>query len=229
MMQQDLKTDKKISLGIIDNSDSNRRISNFLLENSEQFKIYLSEKEFKPALHKFSVYKNLQMPIDVMLVNLTDNEEMNLEFINGLRSINQYQTILLQISQTQKELLNNLITQKLPNGIIYRESRFDEVYAALQELASGNDYYTPEIFRLIRKHQNKQIALNLKNNTKMEKLTKREIEILELVSEGFTSREIAIKLTLSKKTVDVHREHILKKFESNNMIKVLYEVNRIGA
>lgn len=56
---------------------------------------------------------------------------------------------------------------------------------------------------------------------KREPLTERETEIIKLVWEGLTSKEIGEKLKMSYRTVDVHRVNIMKKYETTNMIQML--------
>jgi len=53
------------------------------------------------------------------------------------------------------------------------------------------------------------------------KLTKREIEIIKKVSEGFCSKEIADQLSISVRTVETHRKNITQKLGFNNFYSVL--------
>ena len=58
--------------------------------------------------------------------------------------------------------------------------------------------------------------LKLKNRIKLNRLTGREKEVLELIADGLTNTEIAEKLKLSRHTVDTHRMHLLKKLRVKN-------------
>lgn len=61
-------------------------------------------------------------------------------------------------------------------------------------------------------------------------ITRREIEILELISKGMTNPEIATRLFISSTTVDIHRKNLLAKFEAKNvasMVRVAIEMNFI--
>jgi len=55
----------------------------------------------------------------------------------------------------------------------------------------------------------------------MQKLTKRETEILKLISDGLTDDAIAIKLDLSYHTVRTHRQNLREKFNVNNSISMI--------
>jgi DNA-binding NarL/FixJ family response regulator len=56
-------------------------------------------------------------------------------------------------------------------------------------------------------------------------LTRREKEIIDLIKEGKTTREIAEKLFLSELTIKSHRQNMLKKFKVNNMVELLMKIN----
>ena len=64
--------------------------------------------------------------------------------------------------------------------------------------------------------------------SKIELLTPREIEIIKCLREGLSSREIAEKLSLTTKTVEVHRHNILRKLEVKNSIAAIELVNAYG-
>lgn len=63
-------------------------------------------------------------------------------------------------------------------------------------------------------------------NTRREQLSKRELEVLKLTLDGYSSRLVAAKLSISARTVQNHRAHIMKKLQVKNMaemIKVVYQ------
>lgn len=59
-------------------------------------------------------------------------------------------------------------------------------------------------------------------------ITKRELEILELLSRGFSSIEIAENLFISRNTVDFHRRQLLKKTMSKNIAELIGKAYREG-
>lgn len=61
-----------------------------------------------------------------------------------------------------------------------------------------------------------------------QQLTKREIEILKLIRQGFLSKEIAYKLNLSIYTVNNHRKNILAKLKANNVVEAIIRAESLG-
>ena len=59
------------------------------------------------------------------------------------------------------------------------------------------------------------------------KLSEREREVIDLISQGFRTKDIAKRLNISVNTVETHRKHIIKKFESKNMIESITKYNTV--
>ncbi|MDR0368534.1 MAG: LuxR C-terminal-related transcriptional regulator, partial [Bacteroidales bacterium] len=60
------------------------------------------------------------------------------------------------------------------------------------------------------------------------RLTKREIEILKLVKDGFLSKEISDKLSISLHTVNTHRQRVLEKLRVDNSIEAVMLASKLG-
>ena len=65
-------------------------------------------------------------------------------------------------------------------------------------------------------------------DNKWENITKRELEVLELLSRGFNSKDISEELFISPNTVDYHRRQLLKKTESRNIAELIGNAFRLG-
>jgi DNA-binding NarL/FixJ family response regulator len=59
---------------------------------------------------------------------------------------------------------------------------------------------------------------------KVRKLTKREMEVLTLLGEGFSTKHIAEKLFISINTVETHRRHLLEKMQVKNSVELIRQV-----
>jgi DNA-binding NarL/FixJ family response regulator len=58
-------------------------------------------------------------------------------------------------------------------------------------------------------------------------LSTRELQILKLIFSGLVTREIAEKLALSPKTVDKHRENIMRKLQVNNLVELINKTHQL--
>ena len=68
----------------------------------------------------------------------------------------------------------------------------------------------------------------MKKDTGWGNITEREMEVLDLLSRGLNSKEIAEKLFISPNTVDYHRRLLLKKTESRNIAELIGNAYRLG-
>ena len=100
-------------------------------------------------------------------------------------------------------------------GYMLKESAFSELLDGLRTMAEGKTYLCSKISKVVFADY-----INLLTNPRNEAidgLTAREREVLQLVAEGHTTRDIAEALRLSPKTVDSHREHIMEKLGIRNV------------
>lgn len=100
------------------------------------------------------------------------------------------------------------------DGYLMKDDSDEELLVAIQKMQDGKTYISPMLADdfaadVITAHRNHAASPFLG-------LTKRESEVLQLVVEGYTSKDVARKLSLSPRTVDHHRARLLKKFNLRN-------------
>ncbi len=111
-------------------------------------------------------------------------------------------------------------------GYLLKDSADTDLVEAVLAVSNGKSFFSPLISKIlldeyVRQLQEKGVS------DRYELLTEREREILQLIAEGKTSREIAGLLNLSTSTVDTHRGHIMEKLDLHNPYEVvLYAVRK---
>lgn len=101
------------------------------------------------------------------------------------------------------------------SGYMLKESAFAELMDGLNAMISGRTYLCSKIQKVVFSDYVNMITNP--NWAMGDSLTGREREVLQLVAEGHTTKEIAKILHLSPKTVDSHREHIMEKLSIRNI------------
>ncbi len=101
------------------------------------------------------------------------------------------------------------------SGYLLKECAFQELAGAIREVMAGRTYLSPAIARIVvdamkRRKQNDA-------STYLGRLTEREREILQLLADGYSARQIGEKLCLSVKTVATHRQHVMDKLDIHNI------------
>lgn len=88
---------------------------------------------------------------------------------------------------------------------------------ALQSIAAGNTYYSPELWE----HFSKKISQEKKAGEIEQQFTKREMEVLKLICDGLSNKEIADRLFISERTVVGHKSNLLAKTNTKSTIGLL--------
>lgn len=101
------------------------------------------------------------------------------------------------------------------SGYMLKESAFSELMDGITAMMNGKTYLCSKIAKVVFSDYVNMITNP--NWSMTDTLTSREREVLQLVAEGHTTKEIAKILHLSPKTVDSHREHIMEKLGIRNI------------
>jgi two-component system response regulator NreC len=101
-------------------------------------------------------------------------------------------------------------------GYIIKRSDIDELILAINLVRRGNTYFSNELAEKLDLVQLMHEAQSGEYLSDVERLSPREREVLQLIAEGYTGREIAEKLFISPKTVEGHRTHLLEKLGARN-------------
>jgi len=116
----------------------------------------------------------------------------------------------------EEDFLHQIITTGA-KGFVLKNIDKETLFKAIKMVYSGQNYFSPE---LIPFFTNKYINRNKTGNSKDE-LSKRELEVLALIGEGLSNAEIAEKLFISIRTVDTHKNNLIIKTGSKNIVSLL--------
>jgi len=149
---------------------------------------------------------------DLIILDINLPDINGIEFCSIVKSHNQNQRILAITSMAQRLVIEQMI-EKGVDGLIFKTSDLEEIVEAVKAVLEGKQFWGKGVRELITKK-------NFVNGQKLI-LTKREVEILSLISDGLTNQEIADKLFICCSTVDRHRKNLLLKFDANNTAKLV--------
>jgi len=113
------------------------------------------------------------------------------------------------------------------SGFVSKTAASSELISAIRSVYHGNSFLSPSIARLLVEDY-RQIASVGKNKDTSEQLTDREREILKLLAEGHSTREIAQMLVISPKTVERHKTNLMAKLDIHNRLDLFKYALRKG-
>lgn len=108
-------------------------------------------------------------------------------------------------------------------GYTLKNRPFEELVNAVRTVAAGQTYLCPEVASIVVKEYVSNTAAD-----DASVLSAREREVLQLVAEGRSTKDIASRLNVSGKTIETHRQNIMKKLEIKNMADLVKYAIREG-
>ena len=144
--------------------------------------------------------------VNLMLLDINLPDGSGIDGAERLkRLIPQVQILMFTIYEDSEQILHAL--EAGASGYLLKRTAPEDLLRAIREIKSGGVPMTPEVARkVIRSFERKPAKSN-----PPESLTKREEEILDLLSRGMLSKEIARELSISVETVNSHLKHIYGK------------------
>ena len=110
-------------------------------------------------------------------------------------------------------------------GYVTKSSPCEELMQAIAEVASGKNYICAEVKNIIA---DLAVSESSEGPPTVSQLSERELEIIKFVRNGLSSKQIAEELSITPKTVEVHRHNILKKLKLKNSVALIEFMNSHG-
>jgi DNA-binding NarL/FixJ family response regulator len=120
------------------------------------------------------------------------------------------------------------------SGFLLKRTRPEELIAAVHTIGAGDSLLSPSVTRRVIDRMARQPTPDLADRARLDELTPREREVLELVARGLSNREIARELVVEESTIRTHVKRILMKLGLRDRVQIVifaYEtgVNRATA
>ena len=172
-----------------------------------------------------------QQPIALALVDLGLPDGSGISIIEKIREQDAQALILVVSAWSTQDSLFSAI-QAGATGYVLKERDDVEVALAIRSILRGGAPIDPFVAREILKQISiPAISLTVEQNrsaTDQETLTHREQEILSLVAQGLSNREIAEQLCVSRYTVESHIKHIYRKLSVSKRTKAVSTARHLG-
>jgi RNA polymerase sigma factor (sigma-70 family) len=107
------------------------------------------------------------------------------------------------------------------SGFLLKRSSPEELIGALHSVAAGDSLLSPSVTRRVIERMARQPALDTSASERLEELTPREREVLELVARGLSNSEVASALVIEESTVKTHVKRILMKLRLRDRVQAV--------
>ena len=211
----------KISLILADDLAVVRSGLRMLLEAHSEIEIVAEAESGREAV---SLVRTLRPDIILMDIQMPD--------LNGIEATKQIkklapETAVLALTMHEDEQYFFEMLHAGASGYVPKRAAPDELLTAIRTVARGEVFLYPSLAtRLVKDYLDR--ADPEEQPRIYDQLTPREQEVLIQIAEGYSNPEIAENLVISVKTVDRHRENIMRKLNMHNRIELVKYAIRTG-
>ena len=210
---------EKITILLVDDHKLIRDSWCFILNSDPRFQIIGETNNGNEAIE----LAKLRKPHIVLM-------DVNMTPVNGFDATRQIRKLspgskVIGISMYTMPAYAKRMLQMGAMGYVTKNSSKDEMFEAIVEVNNGKKYVCDEVKDILA-HQ--ELEEEGARHPDMNLLSRREIEIVQHIREGMSSKEIAQRLDISLKTVEVHRYNILKKLNLKNTASLVNFINSNG-
>jgi DNA-binding NarL/FixJ family response regulator len=166
-----------------------------------------------------AVAKAQELKPDIAILDISMPELNGIEAAKRIRKTSEKTEILVLSAHYSDQIVRDVIGAGIRGYLVKSDSGRD-LSTALENLATHRSFYTssvPEV-ALDKSRANPESAAGEKTRPR---LTSRENEIIQLLAEGKTSKDIAVFLNISVKTVETHRANIMRKLELHTVTELV--------
>lgn len=204
------------TVAIIEDQTAIREMVSQAVINQDVFNVIIESGDGQAGCDACLAQKPDFVILDVMLPNLNGTEILRI-FRQELPD-----THVLIFSGYQSPSLVRELLQAGAHGFVEKSAPLSELRKGIEIVASGGSYFGPEVALLLRD----AMADPKSNDSGINVLTKREREILQLIAESHSTREIASKLDISVKTAENHRTNLMRKLDLHDVASLTrYAIN----
>jgi DNA-binding NarL/FixJ family response regulator len=203
-----------IKILIADDHKLIRETWTYILNRDSRFKVVGSCSNSEEA-----VKMTEEIHPNVVLMDINMVPFSGIEATRQIRELSP-ETRVIGVTMHSQPAFAKKMLQFGASGYVTKNSSREEMVTAILEVSKGNKFVCEEIKDLIAENTEDQDT-----NTAVNTLTEREMDVINLIRQGNSSKDISRKLEISIKTVEVHRHNILKKLKLKNAASLIHFMN----
>lgn len=159
----------------------------------------------------------------VLIFDYNKPDSFDNKDLRQIRAISPYTGILIISADDDKQSIYSVLENGI-NSFLTKECDEEEIIQAIQATAKGEKYFCSKVLDVLLQ---KSFGENSEQCTAIP-LTLREIEIVRLVAQGMTAKEISNAINISTHTIYTHRKNIMKKLQLNTTSELVLFAVRNG-
>jgi len=208
----------KITVLIVDDHTLIRETWSFLLGRNENFEVIAEVGDGQKAI---DIARDKRPNIVLLDINMTPLN--GFDVLKMIRKQSPGSKVIAVSMHSQPAYAKKMLRMGA-KGYVTKNSPRQEMLDAILDVNNGNTYICQEVKNIL----SDQMLSEEDNTAGLNQLSEREIEVINQIRDGLSSKEIADRLAISIKTVEVHRHNILKKLKVKNTASLINYINSSG-
>jgi DNA-binding NarL/FixJ family response regulator len=206
---------KKISIAIVDDHKLIRQMWSTMLKTNNEIEITGESEGMDEAIEMIRVKRP-----DIVLLDINLVQGSGLDAVPLIRKFSPG-TRIIAVSMHNEPAYVKKMMKLGAKAYVTKNSSHEEMFKAIDEVMAGRVYLCAEIKNILA---DKALHSEI-HEPSVRDLSLREIEIIKLIKEGQSSKEISSGLEIATRTVEVHRHNILKKLKLKNTAALINYIN----
>jgi two-component system invasion response regulator UvrY len=208
----------KITVLIVDDHTLIRETWSFLLGRNENFEVIAEVGDGQKAI---DIARDKRPNIVLLDINMTPLN--GFDVLKMIRKQSPGSKVIAVSMHSQPAYAKKMLRMGA-KGYVTKNSPRQEMLDAIMDVNNGNTYICQEVKNIL----SDQMLSEEDTTAGLNQLSEREIEVINQIRDGLSSKEIADRLAISIKTVEVHRHNILKKLKVKNTASLINYINSSG-
>ena len=164
--------------------------------------------------------KEAQLALDkgniaIVILVLELGESNGFQLIEHIRQHHVKTSIIVYTQHKEPWVVRQLLSEDI-NAVVMKEDDLHELLTAIHKIEQGNGYFSNQFNRLFNMME------------QLPSLSKRELEVLEHISNGLSTTDIAAQLGITGNTVEFHRRNLMRKLHANNVAHMVKRAMLLG-
>jgi DNA-binding NarL/FixJ family response regulator len=148
--------------------------------------------------------------------------DIAMPMLNGLEATRQIRkefpgTRVLILSAHSDDAYVEQVAELGAAGFLLKQTSSENLAVAIREIKKGNTFFSPAVSKRVDQRNQKSLDRGGNFKQKANRLSSREVEVLQLIAEGKPNKQVAAELGVSFKTVDKHRQHLMSKLDIHDV------------
>ncbi|MCK0130602.1 response regulator transcription factor [Flavobacteriaceae bacterium F08102] len=155
---------------------------------------------------------------DVLILDINMPKLDGIEVLKKFQSMEDVPRIIILSSYDDIKLIKEVLSMGA-SGFIPKKSAGEHIVKAIRKVAKGDQYFSDEVTeKMMKTLMGKPMHESNVDGVLINSLTRREYQILKLISQQYTTKEIGETLAISESTVETHRKNLIRKINVKNSV-----------